>query len=433
MILKTVCRTTAHFIIVSTVFGILSHSDAIPAVADDWPQWRGPHSDGISRETGLLVDWRDKQPRTVWQRPLGEGFSSFAVSDGRLYTLALVEDLEYVFCLDADTGETRWQVPTGDARFQDRQGGDGPRSTPTVIGDVVYALGAEGALLCLECESGEVRWRRDVIDEFQAENIRWGVSTSPYVDGGRLLVNVGATGASIVAFDKDTGGTQWQSLDDIAGYATPIRVDVKGEGGEVVPELIFFGGRALVGVSPKDGTEHWRYEWITTSDMNIATPIYDPTTRLLFVSAARDTGRCSTYRLTASGGSVTAEHVYSNKQMRNHYNSCVLLDGYIYGFDQSVLKCVRLESGEEIWSDRSVGKGSLVAVEGHLVVLGEGGELGVVEATPDAYREKGRYSQVKSNRAWTPPALANGRLYLRDLEKAWCIDIRDSLTPTNQP
>ena len=398
------------------------HFSCRSTLGADWPQWRGPHSDGISRETGLLIDWRDKTPRRVWQRPLGPGFSSFSVASGRLYTLVASENVESVVCLDAESGETLWQVPSGQT-YRDGQGGDGPRSTPTVVGDVVYALGAEGELLCLDKETGEARWRRNVLDDFQAGNLNWGVSTSPYLDGERLLVNVGAKGASIVAFERNTGAVAWQNLDDVAGYASPIRIEVTGANGQVVPEIVFFCGKALVGVSPADGSEHWRHEWITTSDMNIATPIYDPATRLLFVSASRDTGRCSTYRLTARGGTITSEMVYSNKEMRNHYNSCVLLDGHIYGFDNSILKCIGLETGELIWSDRSVGKGSLVAAQGNLFVMGEGGELAVVEATPAEYREKGRFTALESRRAWTAPALANGRLYIRDLENAVCIDI----------
>ena len=284
-------------------------------------------------------------------------------------------------------------MPSG-GTYRDQQGGDGPRSTPTVVGDVVYALGAEGELLCLNKETGEVHWQRNVLEDFHGENLHWGVSTSPYWDGERLLVNVGAKGASIVAFEQDTGEVGWQSLSDVAGYSSPIRIEVAGDDGRTVPELVFFCGKALVGVSPTDGTEHWRHEWITTSDMNIATPIYDPATRLLFVSAARDTGRCSAYRLTARDGTVTSEMVYSNKEMRNHYNSCLLLDGYIYGFDNSILKCLDLETGEVKWSDRTVGKGSLVAAEGHLFVLGERGDLAVVEATPAGYAEKGRFKAL---------------------------------------
>ena len=394
------------------------------AHGEDWPQWRGPQSDGISRETGLLVDWREKSPHVVWQRALGTGFSSFSVAGGRLYTLAAVDDIESVFCLDANTGDTLWQERTGN-QYKDPQGGDGPRSTPTVHGDVVYALGAAGDLICLDSASGKIRWQRNVLEEFQVKNLQWGVSTSPYVDKERLLVNVGAEGASIVSFQKSTGEVVWKNLSDVAGYASPIRIDVAGPDGQSIPELVFFCGRALVGVSPEDGTEHWRHEWITTSDMNIATPIYEPKSRLLFVSAARDTGRCSAYHLTAGKDGVTSKLLYTNEEMRNHYNSCILLNGYVYGFDNSILKCIRLQTGKQMWLDRTVGKGSLVAAQGHLFVLGELGELAVIEASPEEYREKGRFQALESGRAWSPPTLANGRLYIRDLENAVCVDISE--------
>jgi outer membrane protein assembly factor BamB len=401
---------------------IVTPAIAADPVREDWPQWRGTNRDGRSRETGLLVDWRSRKPRRIWHIPLGKGFSSFSVADGRLYTMASIDQREYVFCLDATDGRTLWKVPSG-ATLRDPQGGDGPRSTPTVVGGLVYTLGAEGTLLCLNAEDGTVRWKHEILEKFGAENLHWGVSMSPLVNGDQLLVNVGAKGASIVAFDKHTGKLDWRALDDVAGYASPIMISVDGVEGAAVEEFVFFCGKALVGVSPKDGAEHWRHQWITTSDMNIATPIYDPGTRLLFVSASRDTGRCSAYRLTASRHGVRSEHVYTNKNMRNHYNGCVLVDGCVYGFDNSLLKCIRLEDGVEMWKDRSVGKGSLVAAQGHLYVLGERGDLGVVEATHEGYREKGRFKALDSSRAWTPPALAHGRLYVRDLENAACIDI----------
>ena len=420
--IKDLCRDVhSHRLALSFLAALLPLVSGA-ACGEDWPQWRGPQSDGISTETDLLVDWSERSPRVVWQRPLGTGFSSFSLANGRLFTLAAVEDIESVFCLDADTGETLWQVPLG-KRYKDGQGADGPRSTPTVHDDRVYVLGAVGDLRCLDSANGEICWQRNILKEFQCENLRWGVSMSPYLDGEHLLVNVGAKDASIVAFQKTTGDVIWKNLSDVAGYASPIRINVAGPNGQSVPELVFFCGRALVGVSPEDGAEHWRHEWITTADMNIATPIYESESQLLFVSAARDTGRCSAFRLTADQDAVTSQLVYTNQEMRNHYNSCILLDGYLYGFDNSVLKCIDLHTGEQMWSDRTVGKGSLVAAQGHLFVLGERGELAVVEATPEEYREKGRFQALDSTRAWSPPALANGRLYIRDLKNAVCIDI----------
>ncbi len=403
--------------------GVAQPDDKVAAVRvqEDWPDWRGPHRDGISQETGLLVDWRTRKPKVLWQRALGTGFSSISVAKGRLYSMASVDDVEYAFCLSAEDGQTIWKVASA-STYGDSYGGDGPRSTPVVDGDRVYTLGASGLLMCLEATTGKLHWKRNVLENFGAKNIRWGVSTSPLLDGDRLLVNVGAKGASIVAFHKRTGKVIWKALDDVAGYSSPIKINISGPGRKV-SELIFFCGRALVGLSPQDGAEHWRHKWITTNEMNIATPIYDPSTRLLFVSASRNTGRCSAYRLSAQGETIRSEPVYTNKQMRNHYNGCVLVEGHIYGFDNAVLKCLKLETGEVMWEDRTVGKGSLLAAQGHLFVLGEKGDLAVVEANPKRYREKGRIKALDSNRAWTPPALAHGRLYVRDLVNIACIDI----------
>ena len=335
--------------------------------------------------------------------------------------MASVDDVEYAFCLSAEDGQTIWKVASA-STYGDSYGGDGPRSTPVVDGDRVYTLGASGLLMCLEATTGKLHWKRNVLEDFGAKNIRWGVSTSPLLDGDRLLVNVGAKGSSIVAFHKRTGKVIWKALDDVAGYSSPIKINISGPDLKF-SELIFFCGRALVGLSPQDGAEHWRHKWITTNEMNIATPIYDPATRLLFVSASRNTGRCSAYRLSAQGKAIRSEPVYTNKQMRNHYNGCVLVEGHLYGFDNAVLKCLKLETGEVMWEDRTVGKGSLLAAQGHLFVLGEKGDLAVVEANPKRYREKGRIKALDSNRAWTPPALAHGRLYVRDLVNIACIDV----------
>ena len=426
-----VLRARPIFTLVAIVISVLAQAPmrpldaggANPDRSGGWPQWRGPRRDGISTETALNLNWQVREPARLWQAPLGTGFSSIAVRDGRAYTLAADGNSEFVVCLDGAEGDTIWKVPTGAAAYRDAQGGDGPRCTPTLDGDRVYALGATGKLLCLDVQSGAVIWSRDVLEEFGAENLHWGVSASPLIDGNRLFVGVGAKGASIVALDKQTGEVIWQALDDAAGYAAPIRIDVAGPDGLMVPEIVFFCGKSLVGVSPEDGAEHWRHEFITTSDMNIATPIYDPATRILFVSAARDTGRCEAYRLTARGETVEPELVYTNKEMRNHYNSCVLVDGYLYGFDNSLLKCMKLETGEVMWQDRSVGKGSLIAANGHLLVLGEKGDLALVETTPAGYQEKGRIKALESDRAWSPPALAEGRLYVRDLKNMACIDL----------
>jgi len=389
-------------------------------VQEDWPDWRGVRRDGISRQTGLSLDWTAGKPKRLWQRELGTGYSSMTVVGDRLFTMGAEQDAEYVYCLDATDGSTLWKVHSG-TTFKNSYG-DGPRSTPIIEGERVYALGANGDLLCLAAKSGEVAWQTNILKQFGGKNIIWGVSTTPLIDGKKLVINVGAKQASVVAFDKTSGKVIWKSHDDVAGYSSPIRIDVPGDDGPV-PHLVVWCGKSLVGLKPSDGSVQWKHEWLTTNDMNIATPIFEPKTRTLYVSASRGTGRCSAYRLTAAKGAVACKEIYTNKQMKNHYNSCVLLDGFLYGFDNNVFRCQELASGKILWTDRTVGKGAVISAQGHLIVLGEKGEMALVEATTKAYTEKGRFQALTSKRAWTPPALARGKLYVRDLERITCINI----------
>lgn len=392
-------------------------SNAGPPVSRElgqWPQWRGPNRDGISLETGLRTRWPSGGLPVLWKVPGGDGFSSLSIVDGRVYTMVEREEAEWVLCLDAETGQELWKVRSAGS-YREPQGGNGPRATPTVDGPRIYTLGATGSLMCLDRLSGGVLWQRNILKDFQAENLQWGVSTSPLVEGNLLLVNVGGPQASVVAFHKISGEVVWKSYDDVAGYSSPIAIDVDG-----VREVVFFCGRSVVGLSPADGTVHWKHPWTTLSDMNIATPIYSPP--YLFISSGRGTGS-GVFRLEARNGSVQAVSVWKSRVMQNHFNSCVQRGRYVYGFDNSILKCIRLADGEVMWADRSVGKGSLIAAQGHLWILGEQGDLGVAEATPEGYREHGRM-KILEYKSWTPPALAGGRLYVRDQQHIACIDLR---------
>ncbi|MDA2930128.1 PQQ-like beta-propeller repeat protein [Acidobacteria bacterium AH-259-O06] len=387
------------------------------AILGEWPQWRGLKRDGISSETGLLTHWPREGLPVVWKVPGGEGFSSLAISEGRAYTIVDRDEAEWTLCLDAGSGKELWKIRSADS-YKEYQGGNGPRSTPTVDGARVYTLGATGALLCLDKKAGNILWRRNILEDFKAPNLKWGTSTSPLVEGDSLLVNVGGSGASVVAFNKYTGEVVWKEHDDVAGYSSPIAITVDG-----VREIVFFGGRAILGLSPADGKLHWRHKWITLSDMNIATPIFsDP---LLFISSGRGTGS-GLFRLRRESDGVRADVQWTSKIMQNHFNSCLLVGEYLYGFHNSILKCIRLEDGEQMWADRSVGKGSLIYAQGHLFIMGERGDIGVAEATPEGYREHGRM-RILEYKSWTPPALAGGRLYLRDQKYIACLNLRAGL------
>lgn len=383
------------------------------ALAADWPQFRGPNRDGISRETGLLRSWPAGGPEVLWKIPLGEGYSHLAVSKGRLFTLYGEGANDYAAAWDAATGKQLWKVPLGRKFVNDQ--GNGPRSTPTVDGGLVYALTATGRLAALSSADGKRVWEHDLGAEFDAEAPQWGVSTSPLVEGNLLLVDAGGSGGkSLIAFDKKTGRVVWASQREVAGYSAPIAITVGG-----VRQVIFFTGRAVLSVSPRDGRLFWRVPWKTNWDVNAAAPVFVPPDRL-YVSSGYGTGG-ALFKIEVKGGRVGAEEVWRSRKMKNQFSSSVFHGGHIYGFDNSVLKCIDAATGEEKWKESGFGHGSLILADGHLVVLSERGKLSLVEATPAGYREKGS-SQVLSGKCWTAPTLADGRLYLRNEEEMLALD-----------
>lgn len=383
------------------------------AAPADWPQLRGPNRDGVSRETGLLKSWPGAGPKVLWRVPLGEGYSHLAVSKGRLFTLYGAGVNDFAGAYDAATGKLLWRVPLG-PKYTDGQG-NGPRSTPTVDGDMVYTLTATGRLSALNAADGKKVWEHDLRAKFGAEPPQWGISTSPLVEGNLLLVDVGGSGGkSLVAFDKKTGKAVWTSQSEAAGYSAPIAITVGG-----VRQVIFFTGRAVLAVAPKDGRLLWRVPWKTDWDVNAATPIFVAPDKL-YVSSGYDTG-AALLKISVVEGRVGAEEVWQNRKMKNTFSSSVLHNGHIYGFDKAVLKCIVAATGEEKWKESGFGHGSLILADGQLVVLTERGKLLLVEATPAAYREKGS-SQILSGKCWTAPTLANGRLYLRNEEELLALD-----------
>lgn len=386
---------------------------ASTALATDWPQLRGPQRDGISRETGLLQSWPASGPTVLWKVPVGEGYSHLAVFDGRLFTLYGMGSNDYAAAYDASTGRPLWKVPLG-PKYENGQG-NGPRSTPTIDGGRVYVLTAEGRLAALSAVDGRKIWQHDLRAELGASPPTWGVSTSPLVEGNLLLVDAGGSGGrGLVAFDKMTGKVVWTSQNDPAGYSAPIAITVGG-----IRQVVFFTARSVLAVSPKDGSLLWRVPWRTDWDVNAATPIFVAPDKL-FVSSGYDTG-AALFRIRVADGRVSAEEVWRNNGMKNQFSSSVLHEGHLYGFHNSVLKCIVAATGEEKWRESGFGHGSLILAGGHLVVLSERGRLSLVEATPAGYREKGS-TQILSGKCWTAPTIANGKLYLRNEEDMLALD-----------
>ena len=387
----------------------------------EWPQWRGPNRDGISSETGLLETWPEGGPKVLWRIPLGEGFSGVSVSQGRLYTLFAQGDDAFAVCLDASSGKELWRFRVGDKFVEGA--GNGPRSTPTLDGDRVYVLGARGKLFALNSTSGKKVWERDFVNEFGSKVPNWGFSTSPLVEGGLLLVEVGGEeGKSVAAFDKKSGKEVWTSHTDRAAYSSPIVVTFNK-----VRQILFLTSKALLSVSPKDGQIYWQYPWLTHDGINVATPIFVPPDKI-FLSSSYGYG-AALVKMKTSADTLSVEEVWRSKVMKNHFNSSVQRGDYLYGFDDAILRCIKAGNGEEQWGMRGFGKGSLLLVEGHLIVLGDAGQLALVEATPVGYTEKAR-AQVLEGKCWTVPTLASGRLYVRNEKELVCLDMKGKSSGT---
>lgn len=378
----------------------------LATTAADWPQWRGPRRDGIARETGW--HWPAVGPRRLWSAQVGEGFSSVAVSRGRLYTMGNRNGQDVVSCLNAGIGRVIWThrypCPTGDY--------GGPRATPTVDGGRVYTLSREGQAFCLDAVTGKVVWAKDLRRETGAETPRWGFASSPLVVGNLIVYNLGAAGAAV---DRGTGRVAWRSSSATAGYASPVAVTVGGR-----PCIAIFAASGLVGVAPTTGRILWEHRWQTPNDVNAADPVFWGDT--VFISSNYNVGG-ALVRLARGRSQV----LWQNRTMRNHFNSCVLVNGHLYGNDENTLKCVDARTGAERWRRRGMGKGGLIASGGRLLVMTERGDLLLVQATPGRYTELGQ-ANVVSGTCWTSPVLANGLLYGRSQEGSLvCVDLRAKL------
>jgi len=381
--------------------------------AANWPQWRGPNRDGISKETGLLKQWPTEGPPLVWKASgAGRGFSSFSVANGKLYTMGLRGDREFIIAFDVATGKEAWATPNGNAFRNDR--GDGPRGTPTVDGDRVYALGGSGDLSALDARTGKVIWTKNILKEFGGRNITWGISESPLLVGDKLLVNPGGPDASMVALNKSDGSMIWKSQSDKAGYSSAIPVQVNGG-----TQVVFFTSERAVGLDLKDGKLLWEYAKPSNNVANAATPIARG--NRVFISSDYGTGG-GVVEIKPDG---TAQELWFTKDMRNHHSSSVLVGDYLYGFSSAILTAIKFDTGEIAWRDRSVGKGSLVYADGRLYCFSERGVVGLVEASPTGYVERGRFKiEAGDLETWTHPVVAGGRLYLRDQDTIYAYDVR---------
>ena len=385
------------------------HVATLHAPGVDWPQWRGPGRSGISTETGLLRQWPAAGPTRLWTASnLGGGYGSLSVSGDRIFVQGMRDGRSSVSVIGRADGRGLWSKAIGPSGGGGGQG-PGPRGTPTVDGDRVYVLTEGGDLAALRASDGTSLWQRNILKDFGGRNISWDISESPLVDGNQVIVTPGGRAAGMAALDKMTGRTIWvaKELSDEAGYASPIVADVQG-----VRTIMTLTGEAAVGVRAADGKLMWRYTPVANNTANITTPVYAD--NKVFYSSAYGTGG-ALLALQAQGGEVRAKEVYFTRDLQNHHGGVVVVNGYLYGFNNSILTCLEFATGKVMWRHRSVGKGSLAYADGHLYVLGEGNVMGLVEANPAAYVEKGRFTIPDQGwPSWAHPVVSGGRLYLRN-------------------
>ena len=385
--------------------------------AADWPQWQGPDRTRVSKETGLLKEWPAGGPRVVWTATgLGAGFGSMAVAGTRVFVQGMRGNSSSVIALNRPDGKEVWAKALGAPQTNDR--GPGPRGTPTVDGDRLYVLTENGDLACLKVD-GAVVWQRNILKEFGGSQLRWLISESPLVDGAHVVVTPGGPGAGMVKLDKMTGKTVWtaKELSDTAGYASIIAADVQG-----VRIYLTFTASAGVGVRASDGKVMFRYPTAANRVANIASPIYSD--NKVFFTSAYGTGG-GLLDLSVQNGAVVSKEVYFTQNMKNHHGGVVLVDGHLYGFSDAILTCLEFATGNQVWRDRSVGKGTVTYADGHLYIQSENNKFALAEATPSGYREKGRFDiPDKGLPSWAHPVISDGRLYVRNQDTLLAYDIK---------
>jgi outer membrane protein assembly factor BamB len=396
----------------------------------DWPQWRGPDRTDVCKETGLLQSWPKDGPPLVWEtKGLGAGYSAPSVAAGRIFGGGTRSDGEVVWALDEMTGKELWSTVIAKSARTSR--GNGPRSSPTVDGDLVYFLGVSGDLVCLETASGKLRWSKSLPRDFNGRMMSgWGWSESPTIDGDLLLCTPGAADAALIALNKKTGDVIWKARVPTAGNAAYSSIVVAEVGG--IRQYIQLMGRGVIGVAAKDGKFLWQYEKIANRTANIPTPIVRGD--LVFCSTGYQTGAALLKLVPTGDGGIKAEQVYflPAKEFQNHHGGMVLVGDYVYagnGHNKGAPTCVEMKTGKVMWrQDRGAGQGSAAVLyaDGNLYFRYQSGHMALVEATPKEYNLRSSFSLPDKSdlESWPHPVIANGRLYLRDQDILLCYDVK---------
>ena len=411
------------------------------ANAQDWPQWRGANRDGVSKETGINLDWSAKKPPLSWTfRQAGFGYSAPTIVGTTLYCQGGSNGKDFAFALDVNTGNLKWKQELG-AEFVDQGNrGNGPRGSVTVDGDKLYLVRGGGQIHCLAAADGKLIWQQDFTADFGGRlmsGAQWGFSESPLVDGNLVIYTPGGSDGTMAALNKNTGAVVWRTKEwtDPAGFSSAIVVEVGG-----IRQYIQQASKGVAGISAKDGKLLWKTDNSAYRTAVIPTPVFND--NVVYVTNGYN-GGCMCIRLTKEGDGIKAETIYANRNMDNQHGGVVLINGQIYGHSERPSTpgdswvCQNFKTGEITWSQKTqdvgIGKGSLFAIGDRLLLFDmQKGTLAVVAASPEGWKEFGRIEipeRMKDDpstdkQLWSHPIVANGKLYLRDHDLLFCFDLK---------
>lgn len=385
---------------------------SVLAFGEDWPQYRGPKGDGISRETGLLDSWPADGPKKVWEKPVGIGYASPVAADGVVYLFTLDDGKETLRAFDAATGQEKWK--------QQYDGGwngqyEGTRASPVIETGKIYTYGGSGDLVCRNIADGKEIWHINVLKETGAQPLTWGQASNPLIVADTIYVQGGKGGALCVAVDKNTGKITWKSGNAVGGYAKPVMIQPGGK-----DLLAIFGGDAIHTVDPKDGKIVWSFPWKTNYEVNAATPLYSD--GKLFITSNYGAG-CALFDLTAVGG----KKAYANHEIQSRFQTPIMEGDILYGNSEGRFKALTWKDGKALWtaSDRIGFGGSFLRIEGdRMILLSDHGDLILASATPKAYKHISTAHLFDYDQVWTSPVVYNGKVYCKGKDSLLCLDIK---------
>ncbi len=400
----------------------LNSADSLVPTDEDNPQYLGRNRDGVVIGQPLRTDWGVKLPKQLWRHPIGLGWGSFAAIGRRAWTLEQRGPEELVVCYDIETGEELW-LHSDAARFESVQGGNGPRSTPTIHDGKCYALGATGILNCLDAMSGKVIWTRNILDDAGSTNLPWGQAGSPLIVDELVIVAPGSNddvsktkNSAVIAYRCDTGEKVWAAGNHYGSYAAPHLVTLNGE-----QQVLIFDGVGISSLSVDQGKPLWQFEWTNTPQINAAQPLIVDE-RSVLIGSGYGLGS-ALLAVTGAASSWKVQDVWKSKQFKLKFDSAMRRGDYVYGLDEGLLTCLSLKDGKRVWKQGRYGYGQILLADDKLLILSEEGDVVLVPASPEPPRELAKFRAIEG-KTWNNPVLARGRLLVRNAEEAACYDLK---------